>query len=131
MEVICTCSNCSEPLCSLLRCDTARCLLHTDFLRHNKHRCLQLLAHAVKLKEHANELYGAKRLGFAIKKYDRAVALIKRHRNVDTDEQASALVALQVTLLRNLAAAHMAQQARRCTFLCLQLRLPLAAWVFA
>lgn len=72
--------------------------------------CVQLLAHATKLKEHANALYAAQRLSFAVKKYDRAVALLKRHRGVDSEEQAAALAALQTTLLSNLAAAHMAQQ---------------------
>ena len=74
--------------------------------------CAQMIAYATKQKVHANKLYESKRLEFAIRKYDRAVAVLKKFRDVNTDEHATAIRALQVSLLSNLAAAHMAQKVR-------------------
>jgi tetratricopeptide (TPR) repeat protein len=71
-----------------------------------------VIEYAAKQKEHANKLYRSQRLDFAIKKYERAVAMVKKCRDVQSDEQARALAALQVSLLSNLAAAHMAKQVR-------------------
>ena len=71
-----------------------------------------MIAYATKQKAHANKLYESKRLEFAIRKYDRAVAVLKKFRDVNTDEHATAIRALQVSLLSNLAAAHMAQKVR-------------------
>lgn len=73
--------------------------------------CVKVIAYAGAQKEHANGLYRTGRLDFAVKKYERALAVIKKCRSVETDGQATALAALQAALLANLASAHMAKQA--------------------
>ena len=73
---------------------------------------MQVIDYVTRQKEHANKLYESRRIEFAVRKYDRAVAVLKKFRDVDTDEHAAAIQALQVSLLSNLAAAHMAQKAR-------------------
>jgi hypothetical protein len=78
---------------------------------------VQVIAFAIKQKEQANRLYKAERLDFAIRKYDRVVSVLKKFRDVQTNDEAAALTELHTTLLSNLAAAYIAKRVLTCLLL--------------
>lgn len=98
--------SCDQVHCLLMPRPCPPCWSSADCHGHS----VQVLAYGTKLKEQANDLYRKHRVEFAVRKYDRAISVLKKCRAADTPEQAQALTVLQSSLLSNIAAAYMAQQ---------------------